>query len=549
MAGSLGSLVSRVSRFSSWRRTLWLKRRVNASNVFLLETDDPKRLEELLAGNPPLASELTAKEDPRRPPVIVYDLQRSRPRVVYRGNNEVYLDEKPEQLPDLLRLAEKTPVTIVMHWVATKRHADAISDILLAASHNPHYYRPAHTATHGGMLSSTIIVLTFSLELFPLGLRKFLAEIPIPPSTEEERRGLIHGLAEDLKSLKGIDAEITPDAVNAAAGLTLHEVETAVLEAAVARQRVDAEAFRAFKVELLHRWGLEYIAPTRGFESVGGYDYLKRFLLDEVAVFYREPRLTEDYGLTPPRGLLLFGPPGTGKTWITKALAKEMGLPMVKLSAADILRGIVGESEQRARRIARIVESMAPIVVFIDEADQLFRSRATTLATDSGVSQRVQNILLDWLGDEDRRSFIVMATNFPEQLDWAAVRAGRVDYAVPVLLPDARARAEILRYHTETTEPRPKVGVNVDYNEVARLTRGWTPAELAQLARAAKLEAARQRARAILTDHFVEAMDRGFRINAEERILQVRRMVTDLRGQNAVVRQDILEEALRALSE
>ena len=521
---------------TDWRETLALKRRVNASNVFLLETDDPKRLEELLTGNPPLVVRLTTKPQGSEPLLVRFDLQRGRTTC---NNCNV------NSLPEALRLGEEKPVTVLVHWVAEKRHADAISDMLLAAAHNPAFYKPTGTEP-GDKASTSIVVLAFSLELFGMGLRRFTVEIPIPPSTSEERGRLIRDLSINISKIKGRKLTVSSDAVKASAGLNLHEVETAVLESAITRGMVDAETFRRYKIEVLRRQGLEYVEPTRGFESVAGYEYLKSFLLGEVAMFYRNPSLAEDYGLTPPRGLLFFGPPGTGKTWVSRALAREMGIPMVKLSAADILRGIVGESEARARRIARIVESMAPVLVFVDEADQLFRSRAATLSTDSGVSQRVQNILLDWLGDEERKSFIVLATNFPEQLDWAAVRAGRIDCAVPVLLPDAKAREEILRYHIEVAKP-PRVPVNVNYREVAGVTRGWTPAELAQLAKAAKVEAAREKARELLTDHVFVAMDKGFRVNVEERLASVRRMVDGLRT-NAIVRQDIVEEALKALN-
>lgn len=517
----------------SWLSQLTFERSINKSNVLLVITEDPKRYQELLSSIDELFKDY---------------------RNIYVASLQAPLVEaiKGDPVPETMKTAPfsffyqkltSDSTVVIFHWVVTKQHAQKIGDFLLLVAQHPRVYRPCPTCQ-----PSTVIVFAFSESLFPQEALRFFSVVEVEPSTAEERRSLLERIVELAKE-RGYQVEARlEEAVAASAGLTLHDVETAAIAAIRSRRPIDASAFSSYKQELLRRYGLEYVEPKRGFESVGGYDYLKRFLEENVILFYREPQLAEAYGLTPPRGLLLFGPPGTGKTWLTKALAKEMGLPMVKLSAADILRGIVGESEQRAKKIARIVESMAPIVVFIDEADQLFRSRDTTLATDSGVSQRVQNILLEWLGDEDRRSFIVMATNYLQQFDFAAVRAGRIDFATPVLLPDMKAREQILRLHFEVLA-KPRVPVEVSYSDVARVTAGYTAAELAEVARKAKLLAAKARAPAVTTEHALEAVHR-IRVPVNERAKLVAEMLEQARKQSTVVvPTELLEAAEAALRE
>jgi len=112
------------------------------------------------------------------------------------------------------------------------------------------------------------------------------------------------------------------------------------------------------------------------------------------------------------------------ESYITEAIAYEIGLPMVKLSPADLFRGIVGESETRVKQLTKLIESLAPCVVNIEEVDQIALARGSVLMTDSGVNRRITNMLLDWLGQRDRRSFIIGSTNFLRDMDPAFVRAG-----------------------------------------------------------------------------------------------------------------------------
>lgn len=536
--------MSRVPRTQTWLDKIYFDRVANRSNVFLVVTDDPKRLTQLkkCIGN---QCELIDKLFNEPENIIAVNLQaQGREQVeVLRGTPIT----GGRLLSELYQRASKTSTVTIFSWVVTKRHVEQLADFLLFVSQHPKIYRP--TASEN---PSSFVVFTFSKSVWPEELLRFFSVIEVEPSTAEERRSLITTIIE-LAKRKGYNVEANvEEAVHASSGLTLHDVETATIAAIRFNKPITSEIYSDYKKELLHSWGLEYIEPKYGFEAVGGYDYLKEFLSTYVVSFFRNPAVIEEYGLEQPRGLLMFGPPGTGKTYLAKALAKELGLPMVRLNAADLLRGIVGESERRARRIATILESMAPVVVFIDEADQLFRSRGSYYAGDSGTFQRVQNILLEWLGDEDRKSYIVMATNYLEQFDFAAVRAGRIDYAVPVLLPDRKAREEIIRLHLEILR-KPKVKVDVDYSVVAKITTGLTGAELKQVAMEAKILASVKKSP--ITTDIVEKVARNKvnSVNIEDRISLVYSMLEQARKVSTVVVPPELltkaEEALKELQE
>jgi SpoVK/Ycf46/Vps4 family AAA+-type ATPase len=157
-------------------------------------------------------------------------------------------------------------------------------------------------------------------------------------------------------------------------------------------------------------------------------------------------------------------------------LAKEVALPLLQLDPSTFLRGIVGETEQRIKQIQQIVESLAPCILFIDEIDQLFMSRANIVSTDSGVSRRMISMLLTWFGDENRKSIIIGTTNYIEQIDEAFLRPGRIDALIPVLYPDYEARLQILQIHSKNKP--------VDKNalpEIAKKTTFYTSAELAYI--------------------------------------------------------------------
>jgi len=330
--------------------------------------------------------------------------------------------------------------------------------------------------------------------------------------------------------------------IQATCGLTLHDIETAALESFYTTRRFDVSVFTKYKIDILKQFGISYIMPTRGFETVGGYDLLKQYIRNNIIRVLRNPDVAKRYGLTIPRGIILAGFHGCGKTFIAKAMAKEVGLPMIEVSSGTFLRGIVGETEQRVAQITSLIESLSPAIVFIDEIDEIALAREKTMITDSGVRRSMQNLLMRWLGDENRRSFIVGATNLIEDIDPAFIRAGRIDDIVLVLPPDRKARMEILKIHTGVVRNVP-LSNDVDLSYIADRTAWWTGAELEKLVLDAARLAMSEDSPQVCLDHFERAMS-AFSVNVNERAQRVQRMVKVMQKLENV-NQAFLRDALK----
>jgi AAA+ superfamily predicted ATPase len=517
-----------------------LKRQANATNVYIVETLDPKRIGQF--------KDFVLKADAfRAHRKVFYDLQTnelvdletaapiqdsfSTPGL---GAPIPALAPTPQQLLGLLR---GRPAILLISYAFTDRHAQQLSDFLVSASHDDVLYRH----------KSTVIVFTSNAELFPQVVRRFSYTIMPPPSLPREREVVLKTIASELSQALGRELPLTinADIISASSGLTLHDVETAALESFATFRDFKVEVFTAYKVKLLHEAGLEFINPARGFESVGGYDYLKNYIMNRVVKVLRNPDVAQHYGLGVPKGILLYGPPGTGKTWLAKALAREVGLPMVMIDPSTFLRGIVGETEARVKQVTQIIESLAPIIVFIDEFDQLTLSRQAVMSTDSGVSRRMTNMLLSWLGDENRKSFIVGATNYVSDVDPAFLRPGRLDEVIPVFYPDAKAREEILKVHTSVIRRVPLK--DVDLHAIAEKTLLWTGAELEKLVIEAASLAMVEGSEHVTQKHFEEAMS-AIEVNASEREKKLKLMIQELKRLENVNRS-FLKYALESFAQ
>jgi SpoVK/Ycf46/Vps4 family AAA+-type ATPase len=287
----------------------------------------------------------------------------------------------------------------------------------------------------------------------------------------------------------------------ATAGLDLHQLEAVLTEAydRSAEGRITLEAVGELKAEFIKRSQLvEVEEPSWGFESVGGYWAVKRFVEESVLRVLHEHERAARFGVPLPRGLLLFGPPGTGKTLFVKALAKETNLPFINLRTENLFSMWLGESGRKFSEAIRLAEQMSPAIVFIDEIDRFGKRSGTSADGASQETQRVFSQVLEWLGDKRRQSIIVGTTNTPEHLDEAFLRAGRFDYKIPFLYPGKEARREILEIHLGLREgggvPPLPWGISEEereqlLEELSERTQDFTGAELEQLALRARRNA------------------------------------------------------------
>jgi len=232
--------------------------------------------------------------------------------------------------------------------------------------------------------------------------------------------------------------------------------------------------------------------PNVKWENVGGLEKVKDELKQAVEWPLKKPESFSKMGIRPPRGILLFGPPGCGKTLLAKAIATESEANFISIKGPELLSMWVGESEKGIRKIFRRARQVAPAIVFFDEIDSM-ASRRGGIA-DSHVSDRVLNQLLTELdGIETSRNVVfIAATNRPDLLDPGLLRPGRIDKLIKVSAPDEKARLAILKVHTRSIAEKKMLGKDINLSEIARKTAGFSGADLEGLAREAALLALKE---------------------------------------------------------
>ena len=283
-----------------------------------------------------------------------------------------------------------------------------------------------------------------------------------------------------------LSAAETEELVSELEGLTMFEAERS-LARAMAEDGVidgaDLPRIRRTKEALIGGGGmLELVASPDGFDRVGGLGRLKKWLDTRKAGFLDS---AGGAGLDPPRGLLLLGVQGCGKSLAAKAVAACWDVPLFSLEAGRLLAPFVGESERNLREALKRVERMAPCVLWIDEIEKAFVS-ARSAESDGGVSQRLLGTLLTWMQEHRRRVFLVATCNSVEELPPELMRKGRVDEVFFVDLPDADARAEIFRLHLARRGEDPK---RFDLARLAGSSDGFSGAEIEQAVVSALYEA------------------------------------------------------------
>ena len=233
-----------------------------------------------------------------------------------------------------------------------------------------------------------------------------------------------------------------------------------------------------------------YVQSTQGirFADVAGEDEAKENL-QEIVNYLHDPSKYEEIGASMPKGILLVGPPGTGKTMLAKAVAGESNVPFFSMSGSEFVEMFVGMGASKVRDLFNQAKEKAPCIVFIDEIDAIGQKRSGgQYGGNDEREQTLNQLLTEMDGFDDNSGVIILAaTNRPESLDPALTRPGRFDRRVPVELPDLKGREEILKVHAKKV----KLAENVDFNTVARMASGASGAELANIVNEAALRAVR----------------------------------------------------------
>jgi len=329
---------------------------------------------------------------------------------------------------------------------------------------------------------STAIIVSPILRL-PDELEKdiTIVDFPLPDRSDLER--LLHQIAEDLAGNQTLRVDLSEQSlesmVDAAIGLTLNEAENVFAKTLVQAQRLSAAEtalIYAEKQQVIRKTGLlEYIDTAQDLKGVGGLDQLKQWIsmrkssLDPAAV---------RFGLPPPRGVLLVGVQGCGKSLAAKATASELGFPLVRLDIGRLFSKMVGETEGNIRRALSIAEALAPVVLWVDELEKGLSGTGSSDSTDGGTTARLFGTLLTWLQEKTAPVFVVATANDIDRLPAEVLRKGRFDEIFFVDLPAELERREIFSIHLAKRGRRPEA---FDLDHLAEASEGYSGAEIEQV--------------------------------------------------------------------
>jgi AAA+ superfamily predicted ATPase len=331
-----------------------------------------------------------------------------------------------------------------------------------------------------GKRHGALVMTGTDLDL-PPALRRLFATMRLPAPTPAELRRLLNRIVRDV-GRGGVDVQLSASdeqrLFEGLRGLTLLEAEKVLTRAIVEDGRLSADDVThvlAIRRQIVEREGvLEYYPAEDSLAEVADMTGLKDWLRKRQRIV-SEPARAADFGLSFPRGLLLIGVPGCGKSLCARTVASEWRLPLLRMDTGSLYNKFIGETEQNFRRAMRTAEAVAPCVLFIDELEKAF---ATGGAEDGGVSMRVLGTFLTWLQERKADVFVVATANDVSRLPPEFLRKGRFDEIFFVDLPDVATRSDILAIHLRR---RGHDTAAVDSTAVAAATDGFSGAEIEQV--------------------------------------------------------------------
>jgi hypothetical protein len=303
--------------------------------------------------------------------------------------------------------------------------------------------------------------------------REFVVrDFDLPGKAELEL--VVSGICQSANQPKP-EGEALDAILEAATGMTCGEAENAMALSLVETKSLDPVRIAREKAQTVKKGGiLELVESLPSLESVGGLDLLKDWLVLRKDAFSRR---AIEYGLPTPKGLLIIGVPGTGKSLAAKATASLLGRPLLKLDAGRLYGGLVGQSEGNLRAVIQTAEAIAPCVLWIDEIEKAFAGSKSSGMTDGGTSSRVFGSFLSWMQEKQSPVFVVATANDVTQLPPEFLRKGRFDELFFVDLPNQEEREAIWAIHVAKYGRKPK---SYSMSALAKGTDGWTGAEIEQ---------------------------------------------------------------------
>ncbi len=378
-------------------------------------------------------------------------------------NNEGFAKRNPLQALELIeRLTPETPAIFLL-----KDFNRFLTDVSIS--------RKLKNISRVLKLQPKTIIIVGSEINIPKELQDLITilyfQLPIESEINQELNRLINSLNLVL------DPQLIENLTRACQGLSLERIRRVLSKIIATYKTIDENSISILlseKKQIIRQTEiLEYWSAKEKIQNIGGVDILKEWLKKRKTAFGVQ---ASNYGLPTPRGLLLIGIQGTGKSLTAKAIATEWQLPLLKLDVGKLFGGIVGESESRLRQMIQVAETLSPCILWIDEIDKAFSSNDSK--GDSGTSNRVLATFISWLSEKTHPVFVVATANNVELLPLEIIRKGRFDEIFFLDLPKKQEREQIFKIHLK--EFRPKTWDFFDYSKLAQLSESFSGAEIRQ---------------------------------------------------------------------
>lgn len=326
------------------------------------------------------------------------------------------------------------------------------------------------------------IVISSPILMIPAELEKEISVLDFPLPNLMELSDLLKAMLRSVEASRKIMINAAPEvmerAVKAALGLTENEAENVFAKALVSNSSFDENDIPLIiseKKQIIRKTGLlEYFDLTETIKNVGGLENLKKWLGERSYAFSERAR---EYGLPQPKGLLLLGVQGCGKSLVSKSIASLWQLPLLRLDVGQMFNSYIGASEANMRKAIKISESIAPVVLWLDEIEKGFGGVSGSGASDAGTTARVFATFLTWLQEKTSPVFVVATANNIDALPPELVRKGRFDDIFFVDLPDSKERMDIFKIHLRKRGRAPE---SFDIEALAAATDGFSGAEIEQ---------------------------------------------------------------------
>ena len=398
-----------------------------------------------------------------------------------------YRSDNGERERDRTRNSTQAPQAAIQWMIQRKEAGLFIFKDLHDFITDPGVKRALRDAIASFKGTEKTMILMSPLQEIPIELEKEVVVLDFPLPDMAELNKVLSKHLEKTKTRR-TTTEVREKLLKAALGLTKDEAEKVYRKAYVKAGRLtqdEVEIILSEKKQLIRRNGiLEYIEEDETLDSIGGLDELKKWLRQRSNAFTERAR---EYGLPQPKGMLILGVPGCGKSLIAKTTSRLWGLPILRLDMGRVYDGsMVGRSEANLRNALKTAESISPAILFIDELDKSFAGGTGSSDSDGGTSSRIFGSFLTWMQEKTSPVFVMATANRIERLPGEFLRKGRFDEIFFVDLPTPQEREEIFRIHL--SKRRDDI-TRFDLPQLATMSDGFSGAELEQAIIAAMYEA------------------------------------------------------------